>query len=63
MISIRSRLRMAAKTQQVKCQGCGQEIDPEAKDLRDIEYARTKRGSDVFFHRGCMSEVWKRKSV
>lgn len=44
----------------VRCQGCAEKIDPD-EDLSDVEYVRTKRGSEWFFHTGCMHGVWKRK--
>ena len=42
----------------VKCQGCGKEICSD-DDLTDVEYVKTKRNSDIFFHTGCMGKVWK----
>lgn len=42
----------------VKCQGCGKEICSD-DDLTDVEYVKTKRNSDIFFHTGCMNQVWK----
>ncbi|MCU6765579.1 hypothetical protein [Blautia ammoniilytica] len=42
----------------VKCQGCGEEICSD-EDLTDVQYVKTKRGSELFFHTGCMDNVWK----
>ncbi|MCH1971024.1 hypothetical protein MCI89_01510 [Muricomes sp. OA1] len=42
----------------VCCPGCGEEINGDS-DLTKVEYVRTKRGTDVFFHTGCMDKVWK----
>ena len=46
--------------QKVFCQGCGKEIRENA-NLSDVQYVRTKRKSDIFFHTGCMDRIWKRK--
>lgn len=42
----------------VTCPGCGQTIYPD-DDLRCVEYVRTKRKTEVFFHRECMGKVWR----
>lgn len=42
----------------VKCQGCGTYICSD-EDLSEVEYVKTKRGSEWFFHRSCMNNVWK----
>lgn len=42
----------------VNCQGCGKEICSDEK-LADVEYVKTKRGTDIFFHTRCMNQVWK----
>lgn len=42
----------------VKCRGCGEEIRSD-EDLTDVQYVKTKRGSELFFHTGCMGNVWK----
>lgn len=42
----------------VICPGCGKQIH-ESDDLSEVEYVRTKRATDVFFHRGCVDKVWK----
>ncbi len=44
----------------VKCQGCGEELTADS-DLSSVEYVKTKRGSEYFFHSGCLASVWKRK--
>lgn len=44
----------------VKCQGCGTEIRSD-EDLSEVEYVKTKRGSDLFFHRRCRDQIWKSK--
>ena len=46
----------------VKCQGCGKEIRSD-DGLTDVEYVKTKRGTEIFFHTSCMDKVWKRKIV
>lgn len=43
----------------VVCPGCGKVISEDA-DLGEVEYVRTKRKTDVFFHRACMDKVWNR---
>lgn len=42
----------------VRCQGCGKELKPE-DGKSGVEYVKTKRGSEIFFHTGCMGQVWK----
>lgn len=42
----------------VICPGCGNVI-AEEEDLRKVEYVRTKRATDVFFHMACMGKVWR----
>lgn len=42
----------------VKCQGCGEYIYSDG-NLEKVEYVRTKRGTEMFFHRDCMDNVWK----
>ena len=44
----------------VRCQGCG-EILPQEGDLFGIEYVKTKRNSEWFFHTECFENVWRRK--
>lgn len=42
----------------VICPGCGKEIKPD-DDMGNVEYVRTKRKTDIFFHTECMEKVWK----
>lgn len=42
----------------VNCQGCGKEIR-STDDLSDVEYVKTKRGSEFFFHTVCRDKVWQ----
>ena len=42
----------------VICPGCRKEIT-EDEDLSKVEYVRTKRATDVFFHTTCMEKVWR----
>lgn len=54
-----SRKRSVCK---VRCQGCGKEIfsDDALLDARlGVEYVKTKRGTELFLHHGCMDKVWK----
>lgn len=44
----------------VRCQGCGEYILSDGS-LEGVEYVKTRRGSEWFFHTGCMENVWKRK--
>lgn len=55
-----TRRKDARKRQvcKVKCQGCGEEILSD-QDLTNVEYVKTKRGTDFFFHHGCADKVWK----
>lgn len=50
------------KACKVRCQGCGEDIFSD-RDLSRVEYVKTKRGSEWFFHRDCMDKVWRRKIV
>lgn len=40
------------------CPGCKEYIR-ESDELADIEYIKTKRGTEVFLHRGCFEKVWR----
>lgn len=42
----------------VTCPGCGKAI-AEEEDMSKVEYVRTKRRTDVFFHTECMEKVWR----
>lgn len=42
----------------VICPGCG-EVISEEEDLSEIEYVRTKRRTDIFFHRHCFGKIWE----
>ncbi len=42
----------------VRCQGCRREIRSD-DDLSGVEYVKTKRGTELFFHADCVDEVWK----
>mgnify|MGYP007090612617 CR=1 FL=1 len=42
----------------VKCQGCGEYIFSD-DNLEEVEYVKTKRRSELFFHSRCMDDVWK----
>lgn len=46
----------------VRCQGCGGYIFSD-KNLDGVEYVKTKRGSELFFHTECIGNVWKRGIV
>jgi hypothetical protein len=46
----------------VLCQGCGRRIVSD-EDLSEVEWIHTKRGTDVFFCRACMRNVWNRKII
>ena len=41
----------------VECPGCKKKIE-ETEDMSQIEYVRTKRATDVFFHRDCLEKIW-----
>ena len=46
----------------VKCQGCGEDIRSD-EDLENVDYVKTKRGTEWFFHRCCRDKIWKRKII
>lgn len=50
--------RIRAQIGEVRCQGCKEKIQ-ENDDLSQVEYVKTKRGSEWFFHSECMDKVWK----
>lgn len=43
---------------EVNCQGCGEKIK-STDDLSEVEYVKTKRGSEFFFHAACRDRVWQ----
>lgn len=43
----------------VLCPGCRKVIN-DTDDMSTIEYVRTKRATDVFFHTECFGKVWKK---
>lgn len=45
----------------VICPGCDEAIRED--DLEIIEYIKTKRGTEIFLHRGCVEKVWRRKGA
>ena len=40
------------------CPGCKEYIRG-SDELADVEYIITKRGTEVFLHRGCFEKVWR----
>ena len=40
------------------CPGC-RKVIAEEEDMGKIEYVKTKRHTDVFFHTACMEKVWR----
>ena len=46
------------QTGEVICPGCGEEIK-DSDDLSTVEYVRTKRKTDIFFHTECFGRIWK----
>lgn len=43
----------------VFCEGCEEEIYSD-QDLSDVEYVKTKRGTDLFIHKECVEKVWRK---
>lgn len=41
----------------IYCPGCGEEITRDTDESK-IEYVRTKRKTEVFFHTSCFGKVW-----
>lgn len=54
--------KKGAVERKVKCQGCGEDITSDGV-LVGVEYVKTKRGSEWFFHTECMGKIWGRKIV
>ena len=50
------------RVMRVRCQGCGRYICSDS-DLADVDYVKTKRGTELLFHRECAGHVWERKIV
>lgn len=42
----------------VICPGCN-EVIREDEDLESVEYVKTKRKTEIFFHRECYRKVWR----
>ena len=42
----------------VRCQRCGKYIQSDGC-LDNVEYVKTRRGSELFFHTDCLYRVWK----
>lgn len=40
------------------CPGCKEYIRG-SDELADVEYIKTKRGTEVFLNRGCFEKVWR----
>lgn len=59
-MNIKQRIKAINK---VCGQGCSEVIDPETVDLSEVQYVKTKRGSEIFFHTACTDKVWQRKIV
>lgn len=55
-----TRARIKKQPHGAKCQGCGEKIASEGS-LSAVEYVKTKRGSELFFHRTCADKVWQRR--
>lgn len=55
-----TQLKGIFKRQRAKviCPGCNKEIREE-DDFSEIEYVKTKRGTQLFIHRACIDKVWK----
>lgn len=73
MINVAARIRATGEptgrrtknktmVHKVRCQGCGKEILSD-EDMSKVEYVRTKRGSEWFFHTDCADKIWKRRIV
>lgn len=43
---------------EVSCQGCGKKLK-STEDLTEVDYVKTKRGSEFFFHTVCRDKVWQ----
>lgn len=57
---MRMTMRRQRKSGKVFCRGCCGELDPDG-ELSGIEYVKTKRNTEWFFHTGCLNSVWKCK--
>lgn len=48
--------------QKVFCQGCGKLIK-SCDDMSSVQYVRTKRKTEIFFHTECLPNIWKRRII
>ena len=53
---IRKYKKLPEDSYRRECPVCQKKVDP---DSEYTEYVKTKRGSDIFFHRGCVKEWGK----
>lgn len=51
--------RARAMVCRVDCAGCGEDIWSD-QDLSGIQYVKTKRGTELFIHGGCIQKVWRK---
>lgn len=58
MTNEQKKKRLASRSSPAVCPGCGGRIKSD-DDLSNVEYVRTKRKTDIFFHMGCMNKVWR----
>lgn len=45
----------------VICPGCNEAIR-EDEDFKGVEYVKTKRKTEIFFHRECYRKVWRQEN-
>ena len=44
-------------TRKVRCEGCKEWIE-SSDPMEEVDYVKTKRGTDIFFHKRCRDKVW-----
>lgn len=58
MTDAAKRKLLRKQTGEVICPGCQEEIR-DSDNLSEVEYIRTKRKTDIFFHTKCFDKIWK----
>lgn len=40
-----------------RCEACHKKIEPD--EASEVEYVKTKRGTQLFIHKKCIEKVWR----
>ena len=50
--------RKTKSGRKIFCSGCGKEIR-EDENLTSLQYVKTRRGNEIFFHGRCMKKLFR----